>query len=67
VGDKQYTGNRPLLKGKGLFLAAVEIAFVHPRTGKPVKLTIDEPSKFRALLKKERRGVEKKPHGEQES
>ena len=55
VGDKQYTDDKPLLRGKGLFLAAVEIGFVHPVTKEMMKFTIDEPSKFDALLRKERK------------
>jgi RluA family pseudouridine synthase len=55
VGDKQYTTGKPLLKGKGLFLSAVEITFVHPVTGEKMKFGIDEPSKFAALIRKERK------------
>ena len=57
VGDKLYTINKPLLKGKGLFLAAVEINFTHPETGQKMNFNIDQPSKFNALIKKERRNV----------
>ncbi len=60
VGDKLYTGNKPLLKGKGLFLAAVEITFTHPRSGEMMRFSIEMPSKFNALLKKERRASESK-------
>ena len=55
VGDKDYTIDKPLLKGKGLFLSAVEIEFVHPVTNEKMKFSIDEPSKFGALLRKERK------------
>ena len=55
VGDKQYTVDKPLLKGKGLFLSAVEIEFVHPVTNEKMKFIINEPSKFRALIDKERK------------
>jgi len=58
VGDKQYTVDQPLLKGKGLFLAAVEIGFVHPVTKEMMKFTIDHPSKFDALMRKERRNID---------
>jgi RluA family pseudouridine synthase len=57
VGDKQYTTGKPLLKGKGLFLSAVEIAFTHPVTGEEMKFAIDEPSKFGALIRKERKHI----------
>ena len=33
LGDKLYHGNAPLLKGKGLFLCAVELSLVHPISG----------------------------------
>ena len=55
VGDKQYTVDKPLLKGKGLFLSAVEIEFMHPVTNEKMKFIINEPSKFRALIDKERK------------
>lgn len=53
VGDKQYTVDKPLLRGKGLFLTAVEIGFIHPVTKQMMKFTLDDPSKFGALLRKE--------------
>jgi len=59
VGDKKYTVDKPLLKGKGLFLSAVEIGFVHPETKEMMKFTIDEPSKFGALIVKERKNFSK--------
>lgn len=55
VGDKQYTNDKPLLRGKGLFLSAVEIGFIHPVNKEMMKFTIDEPSKFESLMKKERK------------
>ncbi len=55
VGDKQYTVDKPLLKGKGLFLAAVEIEFIHPATQQSLVFTLKEPSKFTALIQKERK------------
>jgi RluA family pseudouridine synthase len=59
VGDKKYTIDKPLLKGKGLFLSAVEIGFVHPVTKEIMKFTINEPSKFGALIEKERKNFSK--------
>ena len=59
VGDKQYTIEMPLLRGKGLFLSAVEVGFVHPVTKEMMKYTIDDPSKFAALMRKEQRNFEK--------
>ena len=55
VGDKQYTVDKPLLKGKGLFLAAVEIEFIHPATQQSLVFALKEPSKFTALIQKERK------------
>ena len=54
VGDKLY-GNGPLLKGKGLFLAAVAISFTHPQSIKPLEFSISQPKKFDSLLEKEER------------
>jgi RluA family pseudouridine synthase len=54
VGDRQY-GKGPLLKGKGLFLAAVELIFVHPYNNKPITVTINHPKKFNALMEREER------------
>jgi RluA family pseudouridine synthase len=53
VGDKKYHENSPLLKGKGLFLSAVELEFKHPVNGKKVVVKIDQPDKFNALLRRE--------------
>ncbi len=52
VGDRQY-GNGPLLKGKGLFLAAVELSFLHPITDEPISIKINPPKKFDALMERE--------------
>ncbi len=54
VGDRQY-GTGPLLKGKGLFLAAVELSFVHPYSNKPITVTINHPKKFDVLMEREER------------
>lgn len=54
VGDKLY-GEGPLLKGKGLFLAAVSLSFYHPHSREYVCIEIDQPAKFDALLERESR------------
>lgn len=54
VGDKLY-GEGPLLKGKGLFLAAVSLSFYHPHSQDYVCIEIDQPTKFDALLERESR------------
>jgi 23S rRNA-/tRNA-specific pseudouridylate synthase len=58
VGDQQY-GDGPLLKGKGLFLAAVELSFLHPATNEAIKIKIKQPKKFNDLMEREERRWEK--------
>jgi len=53
VGDKRYSEKSPLLKGKGLFLSAVELNFNHPVNGKRMNMKVDQPEKFDALLARE--------------
>ena len=55
LGDKLY-GNKELLhRGKGLFLCASEVKFLHPKTFETVHLGIDPPRKFNSLLVREKR------------
>ncbi len=54
VGDRLY-GSGPLLKGKGLFLAAIAISFIHPYFNKPMNFSINQPSKYDALIEREER------------
>jgi RluA family pseudouridine synthase len=53
VGDSLHTADYPVLKGKGLFLCAVELKFDHPENNKEVHVAIDQPEKFNALLRRE--------------
>lgn len=53
VGDKTYTTQHPLLKGKGLFLCAVELEFDHPILDLKVHVHCNHPEKFDALLGRE--------------
>jgi len=53
VGDQKYGQPGNVLKGKGLFLAAVELQFPHPTHGAMQTVSIDVPHKFTALLKRE--------------
>lgn len=53
LGDKHYTPEGLLFKGKGLFLAATGILFIHPATAKKTEVFIEVPAKFNALLKRE--------------
>lgn len=55
LGDGRYGTAGMILKSKGLFLCAVELAFVHPSTGETVTVAIDEPDKFRTFLAREER------------
>lgn len=52
LGDALYTGDKPLLKGKGLFLCAVELEFTHPAAGRPGHFRIEPPDKFQSFLKR---------------
>ncbi len=53
VGDQRYGPEGRVLKGKGLFLAAVELRFLHPVSLQEMTVVIDPPSKFKALLERE--------------
>ena len=55
LGDKLYHGELPLLKKKGLFLAAIAIAFRHPITGEMMNFEIGAPAKFNYRLTQEER------------
>ena len=59
VGDKIYGTKGDILKHKGLFLCATRLEFLHPVTKQIVTYKIDEPPKFKALLKREKRRWEK--------
>ncbi|WP_372846271.1 RluA family pseudouridine synthase [Pontiella sp.] len=54
VGDPKYGEPGNTLKGKGLFLAAVELRFPHPATQQETTVSIDVPPKFASLLARER-------------
>ena len=53
VGDKEYCGDFSLLKGKGLFLSASSVKFLHPDKQQFMQFDIDIPHKFISLLKRE--------------
>ena len=55
LGDKLYGTEGLILKGKGLFLSAVELTFPHPKNNKTVNIKIDEPEKFEVFLNREER------------
>jgi RluA family pseudouridine synthase len=54
-GDKLYLEEKMLHKGKGLFLCANEISFIHPKTSEEINLKIAVPHKFESLLLREQR------------
>jgi len=58
VGDSKY-GVGPLLRGKGLFLSAVELIFKHPCTKETVTITVRQPKKFDAIMEREERRWQK--------
>ena len=59
VGDQKHGQAGNVLKGKGLFLAAVELRFPHPADQRETILSIDIPPKFDSLLKREQTRWEK--------
>lgn len=54
LGDKLYGDEKNLLKGKGLFLCAIEVVFLHPKTGNNLRFKIDTPKKFDSYLNREK-------------
>ena len=55
LGDKLYGDLETLHKGKGLFLCASEISFLHPITFQTIHLKTNTPHKFITLLNREKR------------
>lgn len=55
LGDDKYGDVAVRLKGKGLFLSAVEISFVHPATGKLFQMKIKQPDKFDLFFDREQK------------
>lgn len=55
LGDKLYGNTDFIHKGKGLFLAATEIEFTHPKTMDLIHIKTEIPSKFHSLLTREER------------
>jgi len=56
LGDKLYGNKETLHKGKGLFLCAAEITFLHPKTFKTTQIKLEKiPQKFNAMLIREKR------------
>ena len=59
VGDKIYGIKGDILKHKGLFLCGTQLEFIHPGTNQNITFEIEEPPKFKTLLKREKRRWEK--------
>lgn len=55
VGDREHAGGRRVLRGKGLFLAAIGLALHHPAQPFYIGLRIPQPHKFNAYLEREAR------------
>ena len=55
LGDDKYGDVAVRLKGKGLFLSAVEISFTHPKTGKALNVNIGQPKKFDSFFEREQK------------
>ena len=55
LGDAQYGREGLVLRGRGLFLCAVELSFVHPATGERLRFSIEAPAKFGLHLAREER------------
>ncbi len=54
-GDKLYVEEKMRHRGKGLFLCACEISFLHPKNSEEINLKIEIPHKFESLLLREQR------------
>lgn len=55
LGDDMYGIKGMILKGKGLFLYSVLIAFRHPHNGEDLSISIAEPARFKKILAREER------------
>ena len=63
LGDKLYGDPTFMLRGKGLFLCAAKLEFIHPATGEPLNFEIEIPRKFNRFLKGELHRWEKYGRG----
>lgn len=53
LGDKDYGKEGFILQGKGLFLHATSLEFLHPQTGDRININQPLPNKFRKLFPEE--------------
>lgn len=63
LGDERYGKEGLILKGKGLFLAAIALAFTHPRSGQVCQIEVPQPTKFDKRLDRELQMWERKQQG----
>lgn len=59
LGDDRFALGRPVLRSQGLFLCAVELRLMHPRTGAAITVAAPEPPRFEALRRREARRWER--------
>ena len=59
LGDKLYSPPELLFKGKGLFLSAISLSFIHPINKEWMKFEIDAPAKFHSFMEREQKRWEK--------
>lgn len=59
LGDKLYGKKGQILKGKGLFLCAIGLQFIHPITAKKMDFKITAPKKFKSYLNREQKRWER--------
>lgn len=59
LGDALYGIAGKIKKGKGLFLCASDLQFIHPKQEKSIKLSIVPPPKFALTLNREQKMWEK--------
>lgn len=64
LGDARYGPPGRVLRGKGLFLCAVGLAFRHPVNDGPLEINIQEPEKFGLRLDRESRMWERHEAGD---
>lgn len=50
LGDKEYGNPESILKGKGLYLHATTLVFIHPFTKKQIAITKELPKKFTKIF-----------------
>jgi len=54
LGDANYSPPALLLKGKGMYLNASALQFVHPFNGEPMSLETELPDRFRKIFSSEK-------------